>query len=133
MQCCLTRMGSLCALTPMKDGNGKEDKDVAVYPGILIESDEDSLEAQWAAIQKIGLPIRSAVFSGDRSVNTVITIDAPDEASYRPCDHVIADPNLPHSGSQDRLPKFVKVPGELEAKLAAMANGASGVDLGLLE
>ena len=31
------------------------------------------------------------------------------------------------------LPKFVKVPGELEAKLAAMANGASGVDLGLLE
>jgi hypothetical protein len=84
--------------------NGKEDKDVAVYPGILIESDEDSLEAQWAAIQKIGLPIRSAVFSGDRSVNTVITIDAPDEASYRPCDHVIADPNLPHSGAKIACP-----------------------------
>ena len=40
---------------------------------------------------------------------------------------------ISHSGSQDRLPKFVKVPGELEAKLAARANGASGVDLGLLE
>ena len=31
--------GVFVRVNPMKDGNGKEDKDVAVYPGILIESD----------------------------------------------------------------------------------------------
>jgi RecA-family ATPase len=75
--------GVFVRVNPMKDADGKADKDVACRKDILVEADEGSLEEQLAAIKKIGLPIRAMVCSGDRSVNAIVTIDAPDEDSYR--------------------------------------------------
>jgi AAA domain len=75
--------GIFVRVNPMQDANGKKNKDVASYAAILIEADQGALEEQWAKIQKIGLPIRWAVFSGDRSVNAVLVIDAPNEDAYR--------------------------------------------------
>jgi hypothetical protein len=75
--------GLFVRINPMTDGDGKADKDVACYRDVLVESDEGAHEDQLGAIRSIGLPISAIVFSGDRSVQAHVRIDAPDEATYR--------------------------------------------------
>lgn len=75
--------GLFVRINPLRDANGKTDKDVAAYRHILVESDEGTREEQLGALQAIGLPISVVTDSGDRSIHGLVDVDAPDEATYR--------------------------------------------------
>jgi len=75
--------GLFVRVNPMRNGNGKTDKDVACFRDVLVESDEGKLEDQLGAIRCIDLPICDVAFSGDRSVQAHVQIEAPDELTYR--------------------------------------------------
>jgi RecA-family ATPase len=75
--------GLFVRVNPMKDGTGKNDEGVAVYRDILLESDQGSLEDQLGAIRQIGLTISALAYSGDRSIQAHLRVNAPDEKTYR--------------------------------------------------
>jgi RecA-family ATPase len=75
--------GVFVRVNPMVNANGSSDKDVAVYRDVLVESDEGTLEYQFAAIRSIGLPISTVAYSAGRSVQAHVRIDATDEQTYR--------------------------------------------------
>jgi RecA-family ATPase len=75
--------GLFVRINPLRDANGKTDKDVAAYRHMLVESDEGTKEEQLGALQAIGLPISVVTDSGDRSIHGLVVVDAPDEATYR--------------------------------------------------
>jgi RecA-family ATPase len=75
--------GLFVRVNPMKSDEGSTDKDVAFFREILVEADEGEHEDQLGAIHSIGLPISSIVYSGDRSVQGRLVIDAPNEEIYR--------------------------------------------------
>ena len=75
--------GLFVRINPLRDANGKADKDVAAYRHVLVESDEGTKEEQLGALQAIGLPISVLTDSGDRSIHALVVVDAPDETAYR--------------------------------------------------
>jgi RecA-family ATPase len=75
--------GLFVRINPLRNANGKSDKDVAAYRHVLVESDHGTKEEQLGAIRKIGLPISTVTDSGDRSVHALVVVDAPDEDTYR--------------------------------------------------
>ena len=85
--------GIFVRVNPVKGGSkGDSNADVACYRNILVEADTGSKEEQWAASQKITLRLGSAAFnSGDRSVNDVFTIDAPDAKTYTERWNIVAE------------------------------------------
>jgi RecA-family ATPase len=75
--------GLFVRVNPLRDANGKADKDVAAYRHILVESDEGTKAEQLGALRAIDLPISVITDSGDRSLHALVAVDAPDEATYR--------------------------------------------------
>jgi RecA-family ATPase len=70
-------------INPFKDRKGGSDKDVAAFRALLIESDLDSKEAQLGAFLRLGLPVATVLDSANKSIHARVTIDAPDEKTYR--------------------------------------------------
>ena len=75
--------GLFVRINPLRNANGKADKDVAAYRHVLIESDEGTKEEQLGALRGIGLPISVITDSGNRSLHALVVVNAPDEATYR--------------------------------------------------
>ncbi len=75
--------GLFVRINPLKDANGKADKDVTAYRHVLVESDEGAKEDQLGAIRAIGLPISVITDSGNRSLHALAVVDAKDEPAYR--------------------------------------------------
>jgi hypothetical protein len=75
--------GLFVRVNPLRDANGKTDKDVAAFRYALVESDEGTKEEQLAAFHAIGLPISVITDSGNRSLHALVNVDAPDESAYR--------------------------------------------------
>ena len=74
--------GAWIRLNPL-DGQGVEDKNVVAYRYALVESDEGTLEEQYAIIKALKLPTAAIVYSGKKSVHAVVHIDAPNRDVFR--------------------------------------------------
>ncbi|MCX8511328.1 MAG: hypothetical protein ORN83_06175, partial [Chthoniobacteraceae bacterium] len=70
--------GLYIRVNPMQH-DGTKAEHVAAYRHTLIESDDASLELQWAAAIASGLPISSVVFSGGKSLHLLVKVDAGDD------------------------------------------------------
>lgn len=71
-------------INPCKDETGS-DKGVSAYRYMLVECDEIPIEQQWTVIQEaMGvMPIVSVVFSGGKSLHTLVYVDAQTPQEYR--------------------------------------------------
>lgn len=65
------------------DGNGVSDSNVTAYRFALVESDELSIERQYAVYRKLELPIAALVHSGNKSLHAIVRIEAPDFPEYQ--------------------------------------------------
>ncbi len=73
------KSGAWISLNPLKadiKGKAPSDDDVASFRYTLIEADELSMAEQWECICKLHLPIKSVVWSGGKSLHTIVKIDA---------------------------------------------------------
>lgn len=73
--------GILFHVNPMKY-NGRKSKDVAVFRNALVEYDDITKDEQISRMLSSGLPIQSMTDSGNKSVHTIVRIDAKDAAEY---------------------------------------------------
>lgn len=71
--------GALISLNPIKhipQGKAPTDADVTDYRYALIEADDLSKEEQWQKLRELNLPILAVVWSGGKSLHTIVKIDA---------------------------------------------------------
>lgn len=80
---CDSRDFILVAINPIK--GWRRDENVTAFRSYLIEMDIGSIKEQIGTITHLGIPFSAQVFSGNKSVHTVITLDEglPDEKTYR--------------------------------------------------
>lgn len=73
----------MCALNPIL--GQRADGNCTAYRNFLIEMDTGPLKEQLAYIKKIGLPYSAVVFSGNKSLHFLISLDRdlPSESVYR--------------------------------------------------
>lgn len=65
------------------DGNGVRNENVTRFDYALVESDEMSLEDQYAVYQALELPIAALVHSGGKSLHAIVRVDAPNYPEYQ--------------------------------------------------
>lgn len=65
------------------DGQGVRNDNVTRFDFALVESDEMSVEEQYAAYQAMELPIAALVHSGGKSLHAIVRVDAPNYDEYR--------------------------------------------------
>lgn len=72
-----------CALNPIK--GYRSDENVKAYRNFLIEMDTGTLKEQYEYIKKLGLPYSAVVFSGNKSLHFLVSLDVdlPSEETYR--------------------------------------------------
>lgn len=73
----------LVGLNPMV--NSRRDSNVQVFRNILVEQDVGSVDEQIQYIKEMGFPYSSAVYSGNKSVHFLVSLDKPlpDLRSYK--------------------------------------------------
>jgi RecA-family ATPase len=74
--------GVFVRVNPMRQGGSKAE-DVADFRSTLIEFDKIPKDQQYAVVLKSGLPIRTLVDSGGKSLHAVIAIDASNADQYK--------------------------------------------------
>jgi hypothetical protein len=74
---------TLVALNPIK--GFRRDENCTAFRSFLVEMDNYELKAQLEYIERLGLPYTAAVFSGNKSIHFVITLDQdlPNENIWR--------------------------------------------------
>lgn len=75
-------VGAWIRFNPL-DGNGCSDANVTAYRHALVESDEISVERQYAIYKELELPIAALVHSGGKSLHAIVKVDAPDFKEYQ--------------------------------------------------
>lgn len=65
------------------DGQGVRNDNVTRFDFALVESDEMSLEDQYALYQALELPIACLVSSGGKSLHAIVRVDAPNYSEYQ--------------------------------------------------
>ena len=71
--------GAWLSLNPVSKiikGKAPSDDDVTDYRYALIEADDLSKEEQWQKLRELNLPILAVVWSGGKSLHTIVKIDA---------------------------------------------------------
>lgn len=73
----------LCALNPIK--GFREDANCTAYRNFLVELDSGPTDQQLAYIKKINMPFSAAIFSGNKSLHFLISLDRdlPSEKVFR--------------------------------------------------
>lgn len=74
--------GAWIHFNPM-DGEGIKNENVTEYRYALVEADHIDIEKQRAIIERMNLPVKVLVYSGDRSLHALVKIDAPNEEIYK--------------------------------------------------
>lgn len=74
--------GVWICFNPM-DGNGRNNANVSAYRYALVESDSQDIDAQYAMIQDLRLPVKMLVHSGGKSLHAIVRIDAVDRKQYQ--------------------------------------------------
>lgn len=62
-------------INPVK--NGRKDTDITSFRNVLVEFDDDTLDAQKNIIAKSGIPYTSLTFSGKKSIHMIISLETP--------------------------------------------------------
>lgn len=65
------------------DGQGVKDSNVTDYRYALVESDERSIEDQYAILHELELPIAMLVHSGKKSLHAIVRVHAANFTEYR--------------------------------------------------
>lgn len=65
------------------DGQGVRNENVTAFNYALVESDEMSVEEQYAVIQQMELPVACLVHSGGRSLHAIVKVDASSYSEYQ--------------------------------------------------
>ena len=108
----------LCSINPI---NGfRLDSNVTAFRSFLIEMDIGDIKSQLNTIAHYGVPFSAQIWSGGKSVHTVITLDEdlPDEKSYRLLGKWIfniityADKACANPSRMVRLPGVYREPGK---------------------
>ena len=74
--------GAYIRFNPL-DGGGVKDDNVADFRYALVESDEQSIESQYALIRQLELPVACLVHSGGKSLHAIVRVEANGLAQYR--------------------------------------------------
>lgn len=75
-------MGAWIRFNPI-DGKGVKNDNVTAFRYMLLESDNMSLGKQKAILEQLELPIAAMVFSGGKSIHTIVKVDAYSYEEYR--------------------------------------------------
>jgi len=108
----------LCALNPIK--GFREDANCTAYRNFLVELDSGPTEHQLAYIKKINMPFSAAVFSGNKSLHFLISLDRdlPSEKVYRVFSEwilkivTLADQATKNPSRSIRVPGAFREPGK---------------------
>jgi len=65
------------------DGKGCSDSNITSFRYSLVESDDISIERQYAIYKELELPIAALVHSGGKSLHAIVRIEAPDFKEYQ--------------------------------------------------
>lgn len=79
---CNEQAGAWIRFNPL-DGKGVKNDNVTDYRYALVESDSMPLEQQNAVMRDLQLPIAIMVYSGGKSIHSIVRIDAPNYDEYR--------------------------------------------------
>lgn len=74
--------GAYVRFNPL-DGNGENNDNVTRRRYCLVESDEDSIEKQYALLKEMNLPILFLINSGGKSLHAIVKIDAENAQQYK--------------------------------------------------
>ncbi len=74
--------GAYIRFNPL-DGGGVKDSNVADFRFALVESDEQSVEQQYAIIRQLELPVACLVHSGGKSLHAIVRVEAASREQYR--------------------------------------------------
>ncbi len=65
------------------DGKGIKNENVTDFRYALVESDSMAIEEQQAVIRELELPVAVMVYSGGKSIHSIVKVDAPNYDEYR--------------------------------------------------
>jgi hypothetical protein len=114
---------TMCALNPIK--GYREDLNCTAFRNFLVELDTGSTADQLAYVKKLGLPYSAAIFSGNKSVHFLISLDMdlPSEKVYRTFAEwilnvvTLADQNIKNPSRSIRVPGAFREPGKQQLLL----------------
>ena len=102
----------------------RNDSNVTVYRSFLWEVDVGSLASQMAYTGSLGLPTSAAIYSGNKSIHFITTLDTPiDEKTYRILYQwalnigTLYDPNCKNPSRSIRIPGSIRPETGKEQKL----------------
>ena len=106
--------GAFIRFNPL-DGEGETDANVTDFRYCLVESDNDSIEKQYALLIKMKLPIICLVHSGNKSLHAIVRVDAGVDGKtfkertnfiYQFCQKngLNIDPNVKNASRYSRMP-----------------------------
>ena len=109
---------TLCALNPIK--GYREDLNCTAFRNFLVEMDYGPLADQLAYIKTVGLPYSAAIFSGNKSIHFLVSLDTdlPSESVYRTMSEwilnvlTLADPMTKNPSRSIRIPGAIREPGK---------------------
>ena len=97
------------------DGKGRKNENVTSYRYALVESDDQDIDAQYALIQDLKLPVKMLVHSGGKSLHAIVDISAMDDRQYTQRVnklYEICTKNGLHVDKQDKNPsRLSRMPG----------------------
>ena len=108
----------LCALNPIH--GYREDLNCTAFRNFLVEIDYGPLKEQLAYIKKLEMPYSAAIFSGNKSIHFLISLDQdlPSESVYRTLAEwilnivTLADQNTKNPSRSIRVPGAFREPGK---------------------
>lgn len=109
---------TMVALNPIK--GFREDLKCTAFRSFLVEMDYGPLPEQMAYVKKLGMPYSAAIFSGNKSIHFLITLDTdlPSEKVYRVFSEwilgvmTLADQNTKNPSRSIRIPGAYREPGK---------------------
>ena len=120
---------TLVALNPIK--GFRQDLNCIAFRNFLVEMDYGPLAEQLAYIKRIGLPYSAIVFSGNKSLHVLVSLDTdlPSETVYRIFSEWIlaivslADQNTQNPSRSIRIPGALREPGKRQAMVESEYKG----------
>lgn len=109
---------TLCALNPIK--GYREDLNCTAFRNFLVEMDYGPIADQLTYVQSLGMPYSAAIFSGNKSIHFLVTLDRdlPSEKVYRLFSEwilnivTLADQNTKNPSRSVRVPGAFREPGK---------------------
>lgn len=113
----------LCALNPIH--GYREDLNCTAFRNFLVEMDYGAIDDQLAYVKKLGMPYSAAIFSGNKSIHFLISLDVdlPSESVFRTLSEwilgivTLADQQTKNPSRSIRVPGAFREPGKQQKLL----------------